>query len=193
VLRFGRPTASLRFAPWRLEIIFSAPYSLSNLRGGRNSLRITLILFFALAPMLIAQIVGWVPGESLAQQAKKVASITPRPEITRDQAAQIFALYVDLHIPMKCLPKAFSVVGDCWSMNPSFNDECKSDPEPIRINKKSGQITWRNGPSYESPKALAKAALTLRSSRTPPALPSVPFQHFAISAPLIVSVQAGRG
>jgi len=34
------------------------------------------------------------------------------------------------------------------------------------------------------------AALTLRSSRTPPALPSVLSQHLAISAPFIVSVQA---
>ena len=34
--------------------------------------------------------------------------------------------------------------------------------------------------------------LTLRSSRTPPALPSVLSQHFAISAPLIASVQALR-
>jgi hypothetical protein len=33
-------------------------------------------------------------------------------------------------------------------------------------------------------------ALTLRSSRTPPALPSALSQHFAVSAPLIVSVQA---
>jgi len=32
--------------------------------------------------------------------------------------------------------------------------------------------------------------LTLRSSRTPPALPFVLSQHFAISAPLIASVQA---
>ena len=32
--------------------------------------------------------------------------------------------------------------------------------------------------------------LTLRSSRTPPALPSALSQHFAISAPFIVSVQA---
>ena len=31
---------------------------------------------------------------------------------------------------------------------------------------------------------------TLRSSRTPPALPSALSQHFAISAPLVVSVQA---
>jgi hypothetical protein len=154
-------------------------------------LRITLILFFALASIAIAQTVGWVPGESLTQQARKVASITPRPEITRDQAAQIFGLYVNLHIPVKCLPKAFSVVGDCWSMNPSFNDDCESDPEPIRINKKSGQITWRNGPSYESPKALAKAALTLRSTRTPPALPSVLSQLPASSAPFSASVQAG--
>ena len=34
------------------------------------------------------------------------------------------------------------------------------------------------------------AGLTLRSSRTPPALPFALSQHFAISAPLIVSVQA---
>jgi hypothetical protein len=37
----------------------------------------------------------------------------------------------------------------------------------------------------------ARANLTLRSSRTPPALPSALSQHFAILAPLIVSVQAG--
>jgi hypothetical protein len=34
------------------------------------------------------------------------------------------------------------------------------------------------------------SGLTLRSTRTPPALPSVLSQHFAISAPLIASVQA---
>jgi len=37
---------------------------------------------------------------------------------------------------------------------------------------------------------VAAARLTSRSSRTPPALPSALSQHFAISAPLIVSVQA---
>ena len=154
-------------------------------------LRITLIWVFALVPMAIAQTGGWIPGESLAQQAKKVASIKPQAKITRDQAAQIFSLYVDLHIHFKCLPKAFSDAGDFWSMNPSFNDDCESDPEPIRINKKTSQITWRNGPSYESPKALAKAALTLRSTRTPPALPSALSQYSASPAPLVASVQAG--
>jgi len=38
--------------------------------------------------------------------------------------------------------------------------------------------------------AIQAAGLTVRSSRTPPALPSALSQHFAISAPLIVSVQA---
>ncbi len=38
---------------------------------------------------------------------------------------------------------------------------------------------------------MSQARLTLRSSRTPPALPSALSQHFAISAPLIASVQAG--
>jgi len=33
--------------------------------------------------------------------------------------------------------------------------------------------------------------LTLRSTRTPPALPSALSQHSAISAPFVVSVQAG--
>jgi hypothetical protein len=39
--------------------------------------------------------------------------------------------------------------------------------------------------------AKSPAGLTLRSSRTPPALPSVLSQHFAIPASFIASVQAG--
>ena len=38
---------------------------------------------------------------------------------------------------------------------------------------------------------ISRPALTLRSTRTPPALPSVLSQHLAISAPLVASVQAG--
>ena len=38
---------------------------------------------------------------------------------------------------------------------------------------------------------MSRRSLTLRSSRTPPALLSVLSQHLAISAPLIASVQAG--
>jgi len=37
----------------------------------------------------------------------------------------------------------------------------------------------------------SRVGLTLRSTRTPPALPSALSQHLASSAPLIVSMQAG--
>jgi len=45
-------------------------------------------------------------------------------------------------------------------------------------------------PSSTSLPRTRRRRLTLRSSRTPPALPSALRQYFAISAPLIVSVQA---
>jgi hypothetical protein len=38
--------------------------------------------------------------------------------------------------------------------------------------------------------SIIQAGLTPRSSRTPPALPSALCQHFAIPAPLMVSVHA---
>jgi len=60
---------------------------------------------------------------------------------------------------------------------------------PIVIDKATGRISCG---SYESFKSLSafRAHLTLRSSRTPPALPSALSQHFAIPAPLIASAQA---
>jgi len=126
--------------------------------------------------------------------------------IGKDTLQQLSTMKLDLPIKLQCASIAadayfehvFGVCGivgkshespSAWSF-PCYVGIGGSPAGSIKVDKKTGRITCGSNESFESIPAFLKH-LTPRSSRTPPALSSALSQHFAISAPLIASVQAG--
>jgi len=128
---------------------------------------------------------------TLNEKAALVSKINPAKAISRTAAFAIFDLYCTLHLPFRCLPTAVHDSGEFWDCFPSINDDCIQAKIPIRINKVSGRISWSGGTNYDTPAQLVKVALTLRSTRTPPALSSALSQPLATSASFGASVQPG--
>ena len=124
-----------------------------------KQLRNALVLFALLPTFVLAQSAKQEPESLYQKRIRVVSAITPKPEISREQANEIYLLYFDLHLRFKCGPDAFYDRGDHWVLYPSNNDDCIQDKTPILIHKRSGKITWAKGNSYESPQALANAAL----------------------------------
>lgn len=97
------------------------------------------------------------------REAAKVLSIKPGPHMTSEEAGDICWLYFVIHIGTPCFIGESVDEGDTWACTPNTGDDCSPDKNPIRVKKTSGRVSWGSGPTYESPQALAKAALSFRS------------------------------
>lgn len=49
--------------------------------------------------------------------------------------------------------------GDSWVSFPRAGFAGHPSKDPIRLDKRSGRISWGAGPAYASPKAMTRAAL----------------------------------
>jgi len=151
----------------------------------------TLLIALAISCEAPVKFPGYEGG--IATAAAEVKAIPPGPEVSQQDAEKIMCLYffTQTHLGSCGGPQTPAVKkGDFWVANIRWGYVAQLDPNPIKVQISTGKITWGNGPSFDTPQALATAALTLRSSRTPPALPSALSQHLAIPAPLAASVQA---
>ena len=120
----------------------------------------------------------------------QLALITKKAKLTASDAETIALAYKQSQFGIGGVLHPAQEHGDSWFI--PF-DGCLgpiSDSQPIVVLKSNGAVSFASAKRFDSVKKLYEHLLTPRSSRTPPALPFALSLHFAISAPLIVSVQA---
>ena len=94
----------------------------------------------------------------MIKNAKEVLAIQPSPTMPKETAEKIMWFYF-LHNISGCgFPSEPVDEGDYWSSVPRVGYAGQADQDPIRLHKRSGRISWGQGPAFDSLKAMVRAA-----------------------------------
>jgi hypothetical protein len=94
----------------------------------------------------------------LVKNGKEILAIKPTLVMPKETAEKIMWFYF-LHNISGCgFPSEPVDEGEYWTSIPRVGYAGQADKDPIRLHKRSGRISWGQGPSFDSLKAMVKAA-----------------------------------
>jgi hypothetical protein len=94
--------------------------------------------------------------ESSTPAERIVRSITLKAPISREEAVAIAEVYFTDHISGCGFARLPEDHGDTWKMTPLIGYAAQPSPNQIEVDKRTGAVSWKGGPSFASPTKLLK-------------------------------------
>ena len=115
-----------------------------------------LDLMRIIAAVIVTVAFPALAADALSPSEIAVSSITLKAPLSRDEAFAIATLYFERHIP-ECgalqVPEDHDIK---WKVTPRCGYAGQPNTNQIEINKNTGAVSWKNGPSFVSPSKLLK-------------------------------------
>jgi hypothetical protein len=121
----------------------------------------TIALIHAVACMVMFSSCQADPRKiEIRRQADEILAIQLNNGLSRADAKKIITFYFEQNISGCGFPDDLQDEGEYWAAYPRVGVTGSPDKNSIRLHKRTGRISWVSGPTYDSLKALTKAALT---------------------------------